>query len=97
MSAITPAPSSGAPAKAENLKVMTSGDKLDFDLTFTIPKVTYGASSLSGNIGYEVIIDGETVKTGSGEAGSNVIITSRLSCQIHPEIQKRVQCVNGSV
>ena len=74
MSAITPAPSSGAPAKAENLKVMTSGDKLDFDLTFTIPKVTYGASSLSGNIGYEVIIDGETVKTGSGEAGSNVKI-----------------------
>lgn len=75
MSSVTPKPSTGAPAKAENLKITTDGDMLAFGLSFTIPTRTYGATSLSGNVNYDIVMDGVTVKTGSDEAGSNVALT----------------------
>ncbi|MDE6648422.1 MAG: choice-of-anchor J domain-containing protein [Muribaculaceae bacterium] len=75
MSAISPKPSTSAPAKAEDLKITTNGDLLTFGLSFTIPSRTYGASFLTGNVDYEVIIDGVTAKTGTDLPGSNVDLT----------------------
>lgn len=75
MTPLAATPSTGAPAKAKDLSIKTDGDSLDFDFSFSVPSKTYGATTLSGDVNYEVRIDGETAKTGIADAGSTVNAT----------------------
>lgn len=60
----------GAPSPAVTLKTDVSGSELTFPFSFKIPSTTAGGSNLTGEIDYEVKIDGVSVKKGKGTAGT---------------------------
>ncbi|MDE5791718.1 MAG: choice-of-anchor J domain-containing protein [Muribaculaceae bacterium] len=70
--ALNPTPASGAPAPATSLKADVSGNELAFPFSFMIPAKTAGGSSLTGEVEYEVKVDGISVASGKGTAGSKV-------------------------
>ncbi|MBR1525440.1 MAG: choice-of-anchor J domain-containing protein [Prevotella sp.] len=66
--------------KAEN----TLQNMYDFSVSFKLPTKTFAGNTLSGTVTYELFVDGESHKTGSGSVGQNVNLTlSSLSGGMH--------------
>lgn len=66
--------SKGAPAAAEDLKAEFTGTGTDVKVTCTAPDKTYGGDDLTGELTWEIAIDGEapaTNATGKINAGGN--------------------------
>ena len=60
----------GCPGPATALTVDFPGGALSGNVTFTLPTVRHDGAALTGNLDYEVFIDGIPVGTGSGAAGT---------------------------
>jgi len=62
----------GAPAKATNLAANFVGASLTGTVTFTAPTKTFDGNTLTGNLQYAVVVNGDTLATGTTTPGSNV-------------------------
>lgn len=61
-----------APAGIGDLKLDFDEGALNGTATFTLPSKTFAGETLSGNVDYRVIADGDTIASGSDAAGSKV-------------------------
>lgn len=62
----------GAPAAVNDLSVKFEGGSLTGQATFTMPSETYSGDALTGSLTYNITANGETIKTGTADAGSTV-------------------------
>lgn len=67
---MTPEALQGAPNTADALKIDITDGALKGKLTFTAPDYTFGGSPLTGNLSYEVTVDGTVSETGTIAAGA---------------------------
>lgn len=67
---MTPEALQGAPNTADALKINITDGSLKGKLTFTAPDYTFGGSPLTGNLSYEVTVDGTPCETGTVAAGA---------------------------
>lgn len=65
-----PSTKAGAPAVPENLTATYTGTDNGMTVTFTAPSVTHGGSTLSGELSYTVLVDGQSADTGTINAGA---------------------------
>ena len=71
---LTPNCADSAPAACSSLTLDFDGTSLNGNVKFTLPSKTFSGSALSGNITYNIYVDGENVKKGSAEAGTEVSV-----------------------
>lgn len=64
----------GAPARVKNMVVDFKDASLSGNVSFTLPTTTYAGAALSGTLTYYVVLNGDTVNTGTGNAGSKVTV-----------------------
>ena len=62
----------GAPSIAENLTVAFDDNSTTGTVRFTIPTVTFNDQPLEGTVNYTIAANGQTVKTGTADAGADV-------------------------
>ena len=68
-----------APARVENLALLTPTTELKGDITFTAPTKTAGGSDLSGSMTYYVMCLGDTLGTGTCSPGQNVTVAATFA------------------
>ena len=73
----------GAPAVVTNLRASFDKTATSGYLSFTLPATTYDGQSLTGQLGYEVRVDGKQTATGSGEVGTTATQPLTLSEGLH--------------
>lgn len=66
-------PEDGAPKAVSDLAVDFPNGALTGNITFVLPTQTIGGEAIAGNVGYEILVDGQSVATGQGEAGQTVV------------------------
>jgi len=64
----------GAPARATDLAVNYQGASLSGTVSFTAPTTTYDGSELTGELQYAIIVNGETLATGTTTPGAAVTV-----------------------
>jgi hypothetical protein len=70
---IQPSPAdSEAPDIVSNLKIDFPNGATEGTLSFTMPTKTYGGGTLSGQLGYTVCVNGDTLLTGESQAGEQI-------------------------
>lgn len=67
-----PAAEDGAPAAIEDLAFDFKDASLTGKVTFTAPSKTFAGGDLSGELTYNIVIDGETTVSGTATAGTKV-------------------------
>ena len=73
----------GAPAVATDLTANFSQGATTGTLTFTLPTTTYAGATLSGELDYVVLLDGEEYATGKGEAGTTITVNVETTSGDH--------------
>ncbi|MBP3252214.1 MAG: choice-of-anchor J domain-containing protein [Prevotella sp.] len=68
----------GAPAAVTNLRASFEKTATSGQLSFVLPTTTYNGQALTGQIGYEVRVDGKETTTGMGEAGATTSLSLTL-------------------
>jgi hypothetical protein len=68
-----------APAAATDLAANFSADNLEGTLTFKVPSVTSSGAALSGNVTYNISIDGKEYSSATAAAGSDVTANVKVS------------------
>ena len=72
-----------APSTAEDLSVSFSGPSLTGSVAFTVPTTNYAGGELTGEVSYDIQVDGTSVKTGTATAGARVSEQLTLTEGIH--------------
>lgn len=67
-----------APAVPENLTLNFPEGAASGTISFTMPGKTYGGNPLTGSLSYTITCNGETLKTGTANAGAPVSVSSQL-------------------
>lgn len=75
MYALDPEVSPEAPAPAMALAAHVSGSALSFPFSFRVPMKNEGGGNLTGDIAYEVMIDGVSASAGEATPGETVSVT----------------------
>lgn len=70
----TPVFAAGVPEIPANLTLAYSGVSLNGTATVTLPSATYGGAAITGDVDYEVLVDGAVKATGKAAAGSTVTV-----------------------
>ena len=65
-------PEDAAPKAVTGLAADFPNGALTGKITFVLPTQTVNGESITGVVGYEILIDGQSVATGQGEAGQSV-------------------------
>lgn len=68
----TPVYAAGVPEIPANLSLAFAESALAGQATFTLPTATYGGEPLSGELGYELLVDGVVKVSGKSTAGAEV-------------------------
>ncbi len=68
----TPVFAAGVPEIPSSMTISYAGTSLTGTVTFTQPTATYGGEAITGNLDYEVLVDGVVKATGSAAADSQV-------------------------
>lgn len=67
-----PAAEDGAPAAIDGMSFDFSDASMTGDVVFTAPTLTFGGSTLTGELSYTILVDGEQAATGTTTAGAEV-------------------------
>lgn len=70
----TPVFAAGVPDIPTSLAVDFTGASLSGKATFTMPSATYAGTAISGDLGYEVLVDGHVAAAGKAAAGAAVTV-----------------------
>lgn len=71
----TPVFAAGVPEIPSEMTISYAGTSLTGTVAFTLPTATYGGEAITGNLDYEVLVDGVVKATGSAAAGSQVSLS----------------------
>lgn len=63
-----------APAAVSDLAAQFDGGNLTGHVTFTMPENTYAGDALTGNLTYLVVANGDTIATGTAQAGEKMTV-----------------------
>lgn len=72
-------PNGNAPAKVADAAMSFPEGSLSGTVSFTLPTKTYNGAALKGTVGYTVKRNGETVSTGSAEAGTAIVVADTVA------------------
>ena len=72
-----------APAPATDLKTLFNKASTTGTFTFTMPTETFAGKQLSGELSYQVTIDGEKAASGKGSAGETVSVSVTTNTGLH--------------
>lgn len=73
----------GAPSSITGLRALFDKTETTGELQFTLPATTFDGQALTGEVNYEIRLDGQELKNGTAQAGTDIVEQLQLAEGLH--------------